>query len=109
MVMIPLVTQGRLSTLDCEMEQTVESRTTIRVPQGGARAHLCLGTISELEINTLKIEMGWGKSMPCSRAHGQMVQSLTGRASGSSKPQPSKMHLFLALFLKVIFSILGKL
>lgn len=31
--------------------------------------------------------------MPCSRARGQMVQSLTGRASGSSKPQPSKMHL----------------
>lgn len=47
-VMKPLVTLGRLSTLDREMEQRVESRTTIRVPQGGARAHLCLGNISDL-------------------------------------------------------------
>lgn len=47
-IMVPPVTQERLSPLDCEMVQTVESTTTIRVPQGGARAHLCLGNISDL-------------------------------------------------------------
>lgn len=40
-VMVPLVAQGRFITLDCEIEQIVESRTQFHYHQGATGWSFC--------------------------------------------------------------------